>query len=55
MAIVSLIAPTTSESRIGGITENTKGFLYYISVTGVTGTDRPDVEVLEWRLSPGNM
>lgn len=44
MAIVSLIAPTTSESRIGGITENTQGFLYYISVTGVTGTARPDVE-----------
>lgn len=41
---ISLIAPTTSDARISMIAEKAQGFLYYISVTGVTGTARPDVE-----------
>lgn len=38
---ISLIAPTTTDSRIKKITHNAKGFLYYISITGVTGTAKP--------------
>ena len=38
---ISLIAPTTSDKRIVGIAKNARGFLYYISVTGVTGTAQP--------------
>ncbi len=41
---ISLIAPTTADERIRWITEKAKGFLYYISVTGVTGTAKPNVE-----------
>jgi tryptophan synthase alpha chain len=40
---VSLIAPTTSTERIRTISRDATGFLYYISITGVTGTTRPHV------------
>jgi tryptophan synthase alpha chain len=38
---ISLIAPTTDNDRIQKITKNATGFLYYISITGVTGTANP--------------
>jgi tryptophan synthase alpha chain len=44
IAFIPLVAPTTSDARIRQISEKAKGFLYYISVTGVTGTARPIAE-----------
>lgn len=44
---ISLIAPTTNNARIVEIVNNASGFLYYISVTGVTGTAKPSVENIE--------
>jgi tryptophan synthase alpha chain len=41
---ISLIAPTTSIERVRQIAQHATGFLYYISVTGVTGTAKPQVE-----------
>lgn len=41
---ISLISPTTPDQRIRQIAEKAGGFLYYISVTGVTGTTKPLVE-----------
>ena len=41
---ISLIAPTTDDDRIRTISHNATGFLYYISITGVTGTAKPVVE-----------
>jgi len=41
---ISLIAPTTDDRRIRNISKNATGFLYYISITGVTGTAKPIVE-----------
>lgn len=38
---ISLIAPTTDDERIRSIVREASGFLYYISVTGVTGTALP--------------
>ena len=35
--LIRLIAPTTSPGRVGVIAEAGAGFLYYISLTGVTG------------------
>jgi tryptophan synthase alpha chain len=39
---ISLIAPTTDNDRITEITKNATGFVYYISFTGVTGTQKPN-------------
>lgn len=35
--IVCFIAPTTTDHRMAMIAENAQGFLYYISVVGITG------------------
>ncbi|HWA30461.1 MAG TPA: tryptophan synthase subunit alpha, partial [Rhizomicrobium sp.] len=36
--IVRLIAPTTNDARLKTVLDGAGGFLYYVSVTGVTGT-----------------
>jgi len=41
---ISLIAPTTSTDRVKQIAAHATGFLYYISITGVTGTAKPQIE-----------
>ena len=40
---ISLIAPTSADDRIRKISQNARGFLYYISITGITGTAKPQV------------
>ena len=44
LAFISLIAPTTDPERARKILRRATGFVYYISITGVTGTavPRPD-------------
>jgi tryptophan synthase alpha chain len=44
LAFITLIAPTTDPARAGKILRGATGFVYYISITGVTGTavPRPD-------------
>jgi tryptophan synthase alpha chain len=41
---ISLIAPTTGKERLVKIAADAKGFLYYISITGVTGTAAPKID-----------
>jgi tryptophan synthase alpha chain len=41
---ISLVAPTTPEKRLRQIAATATGFLYYISITGVTGTAAPRIE-----------
>ena len=38
LSFIYLIAPTTDSLRIPIITEHASGFIYYVSVTGITGT-----------------
>jgi tryptophan synthase alpha chain len=42
--IISLIAPTTGGDRVRKVVKAASGFVYYISVTGVTGTRGPELE-----------
>ncbi len=40
---IRLIAPTTSKERIKRISNSSRGFLYYVSVMGITGTKKPSI------------
>jgi tryptophan synthase alpha chain len=40
---ISLVAPTTDGKRLSKIAFNATGFLYYISITGITGTAAPKI------------
>ena len=37
LALISLARPTTDEARLPRVVEGTKGFVYYVSMTGITG------------------
>lgn len=41
---ISLVAPTTGKARLKTILRGATGFLYYISITGVTGTAAPKID-----------
>jgi tryptophan synthase alpha chain len=41
---ISLIAPTTDAKRLSKIAAEATGFLYYISITGITGTAAPKID-----------
>lgn len=41
---ISLIAPTTDKERLKKIAARASGFLYYISITGITGTATPKIK-----------
>ena len=42
LAFIRLATPTTDEKRLPAVLANTAGFVYYVSITGVTGTATPD-------------
>lgn len=44
MALIRLITPTTNDARLDTILNGASGFLYYVSITGVTGTASADEE-----------
>jgi len=39
---VRLATPTTDDARLPAVLANTSGFVYYVSVTGITGVRAPD-------------
>lgn len=47
---IYLLAPTTEEERIKYVCENGSGYLYYVSVKGVTGSASLDVQAVADRL-----
>jgi len=48
---IFLIAPTTTEDRIKAISDASGGFLYYVSLKGVTGAGHLDVKAVQDRVS----
>lgn len=43
---IKLLTPTTDENRLPKILESASGFLYYVSITGVTGTKSADISAV---------
>jgi tryptophan synthase alpha chain len=39
---IRLATPTTDDKRLPAVLKNTSGFVYYVSITGITGTAAPD-------------
>lgn len=47
---VFLLAPTTTDERIDRIARAARGFIYYVSLKGVTGSDKLDVKSVSAKL-----
>jgi tryptophan synthase alpha chain len=39
---IRLATPTTDDKRLPAVLNNTSGFVYYVSITGITGSAEPD-------------
>jgi tryptophan synthase alpha chain len=39
---IRLATPTTDDKRLSAVLNNTSGFVYYVSITGITGAAAPD-------------
>lgn len=49
--MIRLVTPTTALDRIPLIASHASGFLYYVSVKGVTGTKEPDLANIQSHIS----
>lgn len=47
LTYVDLLAPTSSDERVALISKNADGFLYLVSITGVTGDRSPEASELK--------
>lgn len=45
--LISLIAPTTNKTRLGKIVKNAGGFVYYVSMRGITGNNKSGLDTEE--------
>jgi len=43
LAFIRLATPTTDARRLPAVLANTSGFVYYVSIAGITGTRAPDI------------
>ena len=48
---IRLVAPTTHDARLKYVLKNAGGFIYYISIAGITGTRAPDIAKVRSRLA----
>jgi len=46
LAFIRLATPTTDDKRLPTVLKNTSGFVYYVSITGITGAATPDFNVV---------
>jgi len=47
---IRLATPTTDEKRLPQVAANISGFLYYVSIAGITGTATPDMAAVKQRV-----
>ncbi len=47
---IRLVTPTTDDERIGRVLEGASGFVYYVSIAGITGTRAPDLATVRANL-----
>jgi tryptophan synthase alpha chain len=47
LAFIRLATPTTDDKRLPTVLANTAGFVYYVSITGITGAATPDFGKVE--------
>ena len=43
VSFIRLVTPTTTPDRLNKILQKTSGFLYYVSIAGITGSKRPEI------------
>ena len=52
ISFIRLATPTTDDKRLPRVLENTSGFVYYVSILGITGAGSPDIgkvaTAVEW-------
>ncbi len=46
ISFIRLAAPTTNDHRLERVLANTSGFVYYVSIAGITGTRAPDLNAV---------
>ncbi len=44
VSFIRLASPTTDDTRLPTVLKNTSGFVYYVSITGITGTKSADAD-----------
>ena len=49
--LIRLITPTTDKKRLNTILSNASGFLYYVTVTGITGQNSANIDDLKKSIS----
>ena len=47
LSMIRLVTPTTDEKRLKKILLNATGFVYYVSITGITGTQAPNIKSVQ--------
>lgn len=47
LSLVRLAAPTSDDKRLPRVLKDAGGFVYYVSITGITGTASPTIESVE--------
>ena len=51
ISFIRLATPTTDDKRLPAVLNNTSGFVYYVSITGITGTAAPEISSVEAHVS----
>ena len=46
LSFIRLATPTTDDRRLPAVLNNTSGFVYYVSIAGITGTAAPDAQTV---------